>query len=152
MCVHRKELQSRKDSVTVLWYYMLFGMQYVFIIFSKKRFIAFFPVKLSASRFLCVSWRGQWLPLMRKVSACQCCCLEAGCRRVVGRHACEPEVIEDFLNQWRDCWKLGQFVSYFKVSNETLCQSQAKSLKSCQIFQGTVRRSFITAFQILHAL
>lgn len=152
MCLHRKELQSCKDSVIVFRYYMLFGIQNIFIIFSKKRFIAFFPVKLFACRFLCVQWRDRWLPLMGRLSSWQRCCLEAGCRRMVGKHACEPGGIEGLLKQWRVCWKLAQCVFYFKVSNETLCQSQANSLKSCQIFQGTVRRSFITAFQILHAL
>lgn len=53
------------------------------------------------------------------------------------------------LKQWSGCWKLGQFVFYFKVSNESQCQSQPNSLKYCHIFQGAVRRSFITSFQIL---
>lgn len=52
-------------------------------------------------------------------------------------------------NEAHGCWKLGQFVFYFKVSNESQCQSQPNSLKYCLIFQGAVRGSFITSFQIL---
>lgn len=67
----------------------------------------------------------------------------------VGRYTCGQGAMEGLLKQWSDCWKLGQLVFYFKVSNESWCQSQPNSLKYCHIFQVAVRRSFITSFQIL---